>query len=92
MTASAEPVVISYKSLLEDDLTPLYDAITQGFGSEADCLGLIILKDLPKEYRQLRENGLRAAAQFASLEQDTQEKYTDPKSSYMFGWSHGKGG
>jgi hypothetical protein len=91
MSAAAEPVVISYSSLLHDDLSSLYDDITRGFGSEPDCLGLIIVKGLPDQYSQLREKALRASAQFASLPEDVKERYTDPASSYSFGWSHGKG-
>jgi hypothetical protein len=88
---TVQPVFISYKALLQEDLTSLYDDITKGFGSGPDCLGLIILKDLPEKYSQLREDALLAAYQFASLPKDIQDKYVDPESSYMFGWSHGKG-
>lgn len=91
MTESAEPVVISYKDLTADNLSPLYDDITKAFGSGLDCLGLIILKDLPEHYPQLREKALRASARFASLSEDVKNKYVDPESFYNFGWSHGKG-
>lgn len=91
MSQSAQPVTISYNSLLEDDLSPVYDDILKGFGSEPDCLGLIIVKDLPDHYGQLRERALRVSARFAALPEAVQERYTDPESSYSFGWSHGKG-
>ena len=92
MATTADPVVISYKALLKDDLGTLHEDITRGFGSQADCLGLIILKDLPEEYSRLREDALRAAAEFAGLPEEVRDKYTDPQSSFNFGWSHGNGG
>lgn len=88
---AVDPVVISYKDLTQKDLSPLYPHVTKAFGSGPECLGLIIVKDLPEEYRQLRENALRASARFANLPQCVKEKYTDPESSFNFGWSHGKG-
>lgn len=83
------PVSISYGSLLEEDLSFLHDDILRAFGSSDDSLGLIVLQDLPAEFGQLRENAMRSAARFASLPEHVREKYTDPASSYSFGWSHG---
>lgn len=91
MAEAVHPVVISYKRLLQDDLSPLYHDITKAFGSGPDCLGLIILEDLPEEYAGLRERALRASAKFATLPDEVKDKYVDPKSFYNFGWSHGKG-
>ena len=86
------PVTISYNDLLKSDTTPLHGAINAAFGSSDDALGIILVNDLPDQWPELREKAMRAAARFA---QDTPEevrnKYTDPVSSYSFGWSHGKG-
>jgi hypothetical protein len=86
---SIQPVSISYASLLEDDLSTLHDDILKAFGSSDESLGLIVLRDLPPPFGQLREDAMRSAARFASLPESTREKYTDPASSYSFGWSHG---
>lgn len=86
---SIQPVSISYASLLKDDLSSLHDDILKAFGSSDESLGLIILRDLPPQFAQLREDAMRSAARFASLPESTREKYTDPASSYSFGWSHG---
>ena len=86
---STQPVTISYASLLEENLAPLHDDILKAFGSSDESLGLIVLKDLPETFAQLREDAMRSAARFASLPESTREKYTDPASSYSFGWSHG---
>lgn len=92
-SAALTPVSISYSSLIQEDLSPVYPAIEAAFGSAPTALGLILLTDLPSEFAALRENALRAAATFAQdLPQQVREKYTDPESYYSFGWSHGKGG
>lgn len=88
---SLQPITISYQALLKEDLSPLHDAIERAFGSSEEALGLIILKDLPEQFAQLREDALRASAAFASLPEDVREKYSDTSSGYSFGWSHGKG-
>ncbi|KZT36037.1 Clavaminate synthase-like protein [Sistotremastrum suecicum HHB10207 ss-3] len=82
-------VVISYHDLVSgaESLVP---SITQAFGDAAECLGLIIVKDLPQKYKELRESTLLLADRFAALDEQTKEKYTDPASQYSFGWSHGK--
>ncbi|KAN0125045.1 hypothetical protein V8E52_001597 [Russula decolorans] len=84
-----KPVSISYPSLLSAPAT-LSHSIEQAFGSGPDCLGIIIVRDLPPEYPQLRERLLNLAHAFARLDEPVREKYADAKSRYSFGWSHGK--
>lgn len=87
-----QPITISYNSLLQDDLSSLHDSILRAFGSGSECLGFIIVNDLPEYFPILRERALRSAAFFAQdLPEEVREKYTDPSSCYSFGWSHGKG-
>ncbi|KAI9445073.1 Clavaminate synthase-like protein [Lactarius indigo] len=62
----------------------------KAFGSGPDCLGIIIVRDLPSEYPKLRERLLKFAHAFAQLDEQVREKYVDAKSRYSFGWSHGK--
>ncbi|KAF8306270.1 Clavaminate synthase-like protein [Clavulina sp. PMI_390] len=85
----ANPVIISYNDLASSPET-LKDSIAQAFGSEPDCLGIIVVKDLPKEYPALRQRLLSLANSFAGLDEQVREKYTDPSTHYSFGWSHGK--
>ncbi|KZT52979.1 Clavaminate synthase-like protein [Calocera cornea HHB12733] len=81
-------VVISYNDLISRPET-LHDAISKAFGSGPECLGIVLVKDLPG-YPALRERLLLLANQFASLPEPRKELYVDPKSNYSFGWSHGK--
>lgn len=75
--------MISYLDLASGPLA-LQDAIKRAFGSEPDCLGIIVVKDLPAEYPRLRERLLLLADRFAALDEDTREKYVDAKSHYRF--------
>jgi hypothetical protein len=75
--------VISYSDLVSKPLA-LQDAIKKAFGSETDCLGIIVVKDLPVEYPGLRERLLLLANRFAALDEATRENYVDTKSHYRF--------
>ncbi|QRW27242.1 2OG-Fe(II) oxygenase family protein [Rhizoctonia solani] len=82
-------VVISYKTLTTapESLAP---AIERAFGSDPDCLGILVVTDLPVEYPAKRERLLRLASAFAALPEDVREKYSDESTRYSFGWSWGK--
>ncbi|KAK1232384.1 hypothetical protein PQX77_004476 [Marasmius sp. AFHP31] len=82
-------VCISYSDLVSNPLS-LGASIEAAFGSDPDCLGIIVVRDLPPTYAQYRERLLKLAYRFATLPEDVRERYTDPSSRYSFGWSHGK--
>jgi hypothetical protein len=82
-------VTISYKTLTSDPES-LRPAIERAFGSSPDCLGILVVTDLPPEYPKKRERLLKLAAAFAALPEDVREKYSDQSSRYSFGWSWGK--
>ncbi|KAK7694311.1 hypothetical protein QCA50_001493 [Cerrena zonata] len=82
-------VLISYKDLTSSPLS-LTASIEKAFGSGPDCLGIIVVKDLPSTYSASRERLLKLAYKFAKLPENVREQYADTKSRYSFGWSHGK--
>lgn len=86
---AAAPVSISYNDLFHAP-EKLQAQIERAFGSDADCLGLIIVTDLPKEYPALRERLLKIAYEFAALDEAAKQTCVDASSRYSFGWSHGK--
>ncbi|KAH7883852.1 Clavaminate synthase-like protein [Phlebopus sp. FC_14] len=86
---SPNVVSISYPTLASSPLS-LEKSIEQAFGSHPQALGIIIVKDLPHVYKTYRESLLELAYKFARLPEEIKERYTDPESSYSFGWSHGK--
>lgn len=57
----------------------------QAFGSGPDCLGIIIVRDLPPKYQVLRERLLKLSHAFAQLDESVRENYADAKSRYRFG-------
>ncbi|KAF7340016.1 RIC1 domain-containing protein [Mycena venus] len=82
-------VSISYQDLLSSPLS-LGKSIERAFGSNPECLGIIVVRDLPPVYAAYRERLLKLACAFAKLKEPIREKYADPNSRYSFGWSHGK--
>ncbi|KAG8890797.1 hypothetical protein FRB98_004842 [Tulasnella sp. 332] len=82
-------VIISYADLVSRPET-LAPAIEKAFGSDPECLGLLIVTDLPADYKLKRRRLLLLAERFGRLPQGTQDKYVDEGSKYCFGWSHGR--
>ncbi|KAK0506032.1 hypothetical protein EDD18DRAFT_1121760 [Armillaria luteobubalina] len=82
-------VSVSYTTLLSAPGS-LNEAIERAFGSNPECLGIIIVRDLPPTYAAYRQRLLTLAYKFAKLDENVREQYTDASSSYSFGWSHGK--
>ncbi|GAA5961557.1 hypothetical protein JCM3765_002625 [Sporobolomyces pararoseus] len=87
--SAIKPVTISYESLVSKDAS-LSSQIQQAFDSSPNSLGLLIVKDLPPSFPQLRKKLLLLSDQFASLPEEVREKYSSKETSYSFGWSHGK--
>ncbi|KAF9583879.1 hypothetical protein BGW38_008248 [Lunasporangiospora selenospora] len=81
-------VVIDYQDLVNN--VDVSDKIERAFGSSDDCLGLLLVSNLPKEYLALRERLLKLASTFAALPAEVKEKTEHAPSRYSFGWSCGK--
>lgn len=82
---SGAAVVLSYQKLLNgDDLT---EEIEKAYGAEG--LGILTVEGIP-ELADARSNLLPLAYRFASLSDETKEKYTIEDAYYAFGWSRGK--
>lgn len=75
------PVTISYADLVSrpESLAP---AIEKAFGSDPECLGLLIVNNLPPSYQQKRERLLLLAERFGALPEITRDKYVDEGSKY----------
>lgn len=82
-------VSVSYTTLLSAPGS-LNESIERAFGSNPECLGIIIVRDLSPTYAAYRQRLLTLAYKFAKLDENVREQYTDASSSYSFGWSHGK--
>ncbi|KAJ1979110.1 hypothetical protein H4R34_002954 [Dimargaris verticillata] len=82
-------VVVDYAAL--DGKAPgnLSAAIEEAFGNHSDCLGLIIIRNVP-QLSKLQTALLGRAPQLAHLPLADLQALEHPPSKYMFGWSHGK--
>ncbi|CAI5756279.1 unnamed protein product [Candida verbasci] len=81
----SDPVVVS----LNDLKTGISDEIlTKAFGP--DSLGIIVVKDLPEEYLQLRLDVLKSISTLANLPEADLGKLENPDSLWLTGWSLGK--
>eukprot|EP01137_Pigoraptor_chileana_P033960 Opistho-2@25789 len=64
-------------------------SVDEAFGSAPDCLGIILVSNVPN-FVERRKTLLPLAAQYAALPEDIKAKTTHEESKYSFGWSHGK--
>jgi len=82
------PIAVSYADLVATDAS-LPSKIQSAFDSSPNSLGLLIVSDLPPQFPELRKRLLLLSNAFASLKEETREKYSSKETSYSFGWSHG---
>uniref|UniRef100_A0A093UTE5 Lysine--tRNA ligase n=1 Tax=Talaromyces marneffei PM1 TaxID=1077442 RepID=A0A093UTE5_TALMA len=82
----AQPVTVSLQDLYSGSVP--FEALTEAFGPSS--LGIIVVKDLPPTFKELRAQVLSNSSYLASLSQDELEKLESPQSKYLVGWSCGK--
>jgi hypothetical protein len=82
----ANPVIISLNDLKSGDV-PL-SKMVEAFGPES--LGILIVKDLPPRFKDLRHTVLSNGSNLATLSPDVLQELEDPHSGYKIGWSCGK--
>ncbi|KAK4988505.1 hypothetical protein LTR50_003909 [Elasticomyces elasticus] len=80
------PVSVSLEEL-RNDRTP-FSALEEAFGPYS--LGILIVRDLPPGFIQLRKTLLSYSSYLANLPQEELAKLEDPDSHYLVGWSCGK--
>lgn len=81
-------VTIDYNDLC-DDTKDLSREISEAYGSEPGCLGILLVKNVPG-FVEKRQALLPLALEFAKLPEEKKKQYEDAASNYSFGWSHGK--
>ncbi|KAJ5758132.1 uncharacterized protein N7511_006826 [Penicillium nucicola] len=86
MTPVAQAVTVSLQELI--DGTVSFDTLTEAFGPAS--LGIIVVKDLPATFAELRKTVLSNASYLAALPESELETLTSPESKYLVGWSCGK--
>ncbi|OGE51688.1 hypothetical protein PENARI_c012G06653 [Penicillium arizonense] len=86
MAPVAQAVTVSLQELI--DGTVSFDTLTEAFGPAS--LGIIVVKDLPSTFVELRKKVLSNASYLAALPESELESLTSPESKYLVGWSCGK--
>lgn len=82
---SESPVIVSLSDLANGSCDSL---LPEAFGP--DSLGIILVKDLPSNFVELRRKVLSSASHLAALPKDKLDKLEDPESHWLNGWSLGK--
>ncbi|KAJ5788634.1 hypothetical protein N7457_003624 [Penicillium paradoxum] len=82
----AQAVTVSLQELV--DGTVSFETLTEAFGPSS--LGIIVVKDLPSTFTELRAQVLSNASYLAALPDPELESLTSPESKYLVGWSCGK--
>jgi hypothetical protein len=84
-----KPITISYKDLLNPQ-EGLSETLQSALGSSEGCLGIIVISDLPSEFKDLRENLFHLAHTLATSSDEVKKTLEKPETHYFFGWSHGQ--
>jgi len=86
MISSQQPIVVSLNDLKAGTIN--LSTLQQAFGPSS--LGILIVRDLPKTFEELRLKLLSYASHLANLPSEELDRLTDAASHYNVGWSHGK--
>ncbi|KJZ71597.1 hypothetical protein HIM_08991 [Hirsutella minnesotensis 3608] len=65
-----------------------FETLQQAFGP--DSLGILVVKDVPQDFAQLRRLALSYASYLGNLPAQELEKLENAKAKYLTGWSRGK--
>lgn len=84
--ATAQPVVVSLNDLKTGNVSS--ETLQQAFGPES--LGILVVKDVPQEFAELRHRLLSYASYMGNLSEADFEKFTNEAAKYLVGWSKGK--
>ncbi|EFR04419.1 hypothetical protein MGYG_07426 [Nannizzia gypsea CBS 118893] len=82
----ANPITVSLEELRAGTVS--FETLSEAFGPAS--LGIIVVKDLPAEFKGLRAQALSNASYVASLPSEELESLTSAESKYLVGWSCGK--
>ena len=86
---TAKPITISYNDLLTDNKN-IPEKIQSALGSTEGCLGIIVISDLPPQFKDLRERLFHLASKLATSSDEVKRDLERPDTHYLFGWSHGQ--
>lgn len=86
MVLQAQAVTVSLQELQNGTVSS--ETLQEAFGP--DSLGILVVKDVPPEFPQLRHLALSYASYLGNLPKEELEKLENVKAKYLTGWSLGK--
>ncbi|KAL6706427.1 hypothetical protein ACN47E_005533 [Coniothyrium glycines] len=85
-TVNQSAVAVGLEQLKNNDVD--FSILEEAFGSSS--LGIIVVKDLPAKFHELRHRLLSYSSALGNLPADELEKLESPASKWLVGWSCGK--
>jgi len=79
-------ITVSLKELFDGAVS--FETLEEAFGPSS--LGIIVVKELPEEFSNLRRNLLSYASYLANLPEEELTKLEKPEAKWLVGWSCGK--
>jgi isopenicillin N synthase-like dioxygenase len=86
MAPQAQAVTVSLQDL--KDGTVSFETLKEAFGP--DSLGILVVKDVPQDFPQLRRMALSYASYLGNLPKAELDKLENAEAKYLTGWSLGK--
>ncbi|PNY23783.1 Uncharacterized protein TCAP_06271, partial [Tolypocladium capitatum] len=86
MVAQAQAVTVSLGDLANGDVS--FETLQRAFGP--DSLGILLVKDVPRDFPRLRHVALSYASYLANLPAAELGKLENSEAKYLTGWSLGK--
>ncbi|KFH44457.1 hypothetical protein ACRE_047910 [Hapsidospora chrysogenum ATCC 11550] len=86
MVGQAQAVTVSLEELKNGTVS--FETLQEAFGP--DSLGILVVKDVPKEFPQLRHLALSYASYLGNLPKEELERLENAEAKYLTGWSLGK--
>ncbi|KAB5549670.1 hypothetical protein GE09DRAFT_1001736 [Coniochaeta sp. 2T2.1] len=86
MAPLAQAVTVSLKDLKNGTVS--FEALQEAFGP--DSLGILVVKDVPEDFAELRLRLLSYSSFLGNLPKETLDQLENEKAKYLTGWSLGK--
>lgn len=86
MAPLAQAVTVSLQDLQNGNVS--FETLQEAFGP--DSLGILVVKNVPEEFAQLRHVALSYGSYLGNLPKEELDKLENAKAKYLTGWSLGK--
>ncbi|KUI54680.1 hypothetical protein VP1G_02033 [Cytospora mali] len=86
MAPTAQAVTVSLEDLKKGSVP--FETLQEAFGPES--LGILVVKDIPEEFADLRRRALSYSSYLGNLPKSELDKLENEKAKFLTGWSLGK--